>query len=107
MVRLGKCGLLAMTGLLTAIPAGVDAQQSPKWTQALSLYVECLQDIAMRGNYTWTDGGASAMRLVKACDLYGRPVLEECMAMYFHPDEKTCQATNALYAQTVLRALHK
>jgi hypothetical protein len=76
-------------------------------SQAMQLYVECLQDLGLRGNYTWTDGGASAIRLAEACQVYGKTVIEECMAMYFHPDEKTCRAANVLYAQTVLRALHK
>jgi hypothetical protein len=99
--------LALLTGLLVAMPVAGDAQQYPKWTQAFTSYVECLQDLGVRGNYTWTDGGASAIRLAEACQVYGNTVIEECMAMYFHPDEKTCRATNVLYAQTTLKAMHK
>jgi hypothetical protein len=93
----------------SATSASGDAQQPqyPNWTQAFSLYVECLEDLAARGNYTWTDGGTSATRLAEACQIYGKTVIAECMAMNFHPDEKTCQMVNMLYAQTVLRTFHK
>lgn len=102
-----KLPLIAIASLFVAVPVAGDAQESPKWSQAFSLYAQCLQDLGLRGNYTWTDGGASAARLAKACRMYGKTVSEECMALHFHPDESTCQATNVLYAQTVLKALHK
>jgi hypothetical protein len=98
---------LALTGFLIATPVNGDAQQSTKWTQAFTLYVECLQELGMRGNYTWTDGGVSAIRLAEACGFYGKTVIDECIAMNFHPRPEDCQATNVLYAQTVLRTLHK
>jgi hypothetical protein len=100
---------IVLTGFLIAVSSVASAQQPqpPKWTQAFTLFIECLQDLAARGNYTWTDGGASAMRLAEACQAYGKTVIGECMAMYFHPDEGTCRATNVLYAQTILKALHK
>jgi hypothetical protein len=97
---------LALTGFLITTPVNGDAQQSAKWTQAFTLYAECLQDLATRGNYMWTDGGASAIRLAEACQAYGKIVIEECIASTV-PDEKLCRATNVLYAQTVLKTLDK
>lgn len=97
-----------LSGLLIATVSPAEAQQNI-WTQAFTLYAECLQDLGARGDYTWTDGGTSAIRLAAACQTYGENVLEECMAKFAgHPEmRQTCQATNILYAQTVLRALHK
>ena len=106
--------LLILAVLSLVIPTVIDAQQigngapkSPLWTQAMELYAQCLQDLGARGDYTWTDGGASAVRLTDACRIYAKPVIDECMAMNFHPDEKTCRLTAVLYAQTALRSLHK
>jgi hypothetical protein len=92
-----------------AAPAGSDAQQSttaPKWTPAIDLYTDCLTDLGLRGDYTWTDGGKSAIRLADACKVLGKAVIQECLATML-ADEKLCQAINTLYAQTALKALHK
>lgn len=106
---MAKIQLIVLTGILVTMPVVGDAQQSPKWSQALTLYVECLQDLGLRGNYTWTDGGSSAMRLGDACSILRKPVIEECMAGFFNVDldEKTCKLISLGTAQTVLRALHK
>ena len=103
---------LATSAMLASATTGaaqsVGGSQAPNvWTQGMNLYVQCLQDLGIEGNYTWTDGGKSAIRLANACSIYERTVIQECMALYFHPDENTCRATTLLYAQTVLRALHK
>jgi len=90
--------LLAFAAILTATPVA-------ETTQAERLYAQCLEDLGERGNYTWTDGGASAMRLSEACRVLGKPIIDECVRKI--GDERLCRTANVLYAQKALQALRK
>lgn len=69
------------------------------------LFTQCLTDLGWRGNYTWTDGGASAVRLAEACRVLGKPIIEACVIKI--RDARLCQAANVLYAQKALQVMHK
>jgi hypothetical protein len=95
---------LVMASLSLMMPF-TDVVPIAERTQADELYTDCLADLGLRGDYTWTDGGASALRLATACQILGKPVIAECMKLGLN--EKSCSFANVLYAQAALKALHK